>query len=291
MELILCAGNAGEPMGRVLLNEIVGLGYAGVRVDIPDDHAQAEAVIGELKQGPYAIFLIAGGTMTRADGSPWHAGSLVAHVRDVCVKLRDFGLFALNSMAIEIGNEPDLACDEWKDHPELLARTFERCYATIREFSTTVPVLCPSVSNLNRRGFNYLDKMLKTGAIPENAGLAFHRYPHDGDPEKPHPGFVSRDDQASKIVEMADGRDLWLTETGLTEGPHKKTSPEFHSEEFVADTYDYEVAFWSRVPNMRAFTWYQINDGPDEREQLHHYGIRRMDGSWKPVARRAGETK
>ncbi len=289
-------------MGRVLLSEIKGLGYDGIRVDIPDNHAQATEVLRELKPKPgspsalggvdffgylplYPIFLIAGGHMLREDGSPFLAEELVAHVRDCCIKMRDFGYFkvrAVHQPAIEIGNEPDLAHHHWKENPELLARTFTECYEVVREYSSVCPVLSPSVSNLNRRGFSYLEKMLAVG-FPSGSAVAFHRYPHDGDPPKPHDGFDHRDDEASHLVELAAGRDIWCTETGVSEGPWGE---DFHSEEFVADAYEDEVAFWMRIPSMIAVTWYQINDGPDEDERLHHYGIRRMDSTWKPVARR-----
>lgn len=307
MKLILNAGNSGAPMGRVLLNEIKSFGFDGVRVDIPDNHEAATAVLNELKPkpgspsamggvdffgyvDPYPIFLIAGGHMLRDDRSPFSSEELIAHTRDCCVKMRDLGYFkvrAVQQPAIEIGNEPDLAHHHWKENPGLLARTFTDCYEVVREFSQVCPVLSPSVSNLNRRGFSYLERMLAVG-FPSGSGVAFHRYPHDGEPTKPHDGFDNRDDEASHLVELAEGRDLWCTETGLSEGPHDGT---FYTEEFVADAYADEVAYWNRVPSMRALTWYQINDGPNPNEQLHHYGIRRIDSTWKPVARRVESVK
>jgi hypothetical protein len=280
-------------MGRAILDEILGFGYDGVRVDIPDDHAQATDVMRELKPtnmtGLFPIFLIAGGEMLRSTGRPFTPPELVAHVEDCCVKLRDLGYFNVApevQPAIEIGNEPDLAHDQWKDHPKLLAQTFNICFDLIRTYSAHCPVLSPSVSNLNQRGFTYLERML-TVPLHREAAIAFHRYPHDGDPQKPHEGFGDRHQETSKLVQMAAGRDLWLTETGLTEGPH---DGKFHSEEFVAETYDSEARFWQAMPSLRAMTWYNINDGPSV-EQIDHYGVRRLDGSWKPVARQVRPTK
>lgn len=304
MRLYLCATNDGDPLGDVLLNEIATLGYDGLRTDVPDDHEQATDLFLELQPEPGSpaavdqlglVFLIAGGHMLRATGEPFTSEELVDHVRDCCIKLRDLGYFRVRAdrqPAIEVGNEPDLADDYWKKDPALMARTFTRCYEVIREYSSFCPVLSPSISNLNERGFKYLRKMLTVG-IPSGAAVAFHRYPHDGDPALPHDGFESREAEADHLMELAQGRAIWLTETGLTEGPWKNKRWDdgwFHSEEFVADTFVGEVDFWTR-PWVEALTWYQINDGPDPDEQLDHYGIRRSEGDWKPVAWRVNPTK
>lgn len=289
MKLLLSVPE-GKPIGRSLLYEILGLGFHGVRVDVPDDHGAAEAMLEELARMPevYPIFLIAGGHMLRSTGKPFEPGELAAHVSDTCVKLRDFGFFKRDALpAIEIGNEPDLADDRWKKRPEELARTFQGCYDIVRRYSDTCPVLTPPVSNLNGRGFHYLERMLREG-LPFDAVLAAHRYPHDGDICKPHPGFNTREEQASKLVELADGRDIWITETGLTEGPH---DGKFRSEEYVADALEYEVSFWSRVASVKALCWYGINDGPNRDDTEHHFGIRRLDGSWKPVAQRVARVR
>ena len=289
MKLLLCVPE-GKPIGRSLLYEILGLGFHGVRVDVPDDHSAAEGMLEELARVPevYPVFLIAGGHMLRSTGKPFEPGELIAHVNDTCVKLNDFGFFKRdNPPAIEVGNEPDLAHDRWKKHSTELARTFRSCYDVVRRYSETCPVLTPCVSNLNRRGYNYLERMLREG-LPEGAALAVHRYPHDGDICKPHPGFRTREEQASKLVEFADGRDIWITETGLTEGPH---DGRFHSEEHVADALEYEVRFWSRVASVKALCWYGINDGPNRDDTEHHFGIRRLDGSWKLVAERVAQVR
>ncbi len=289
MKLLLTVPE-GKPIGRSLLYEILGLGFHGVRVDVPDNHSAAEGMLEELARMPevYPVLLIAGGHMLRSTGNPFQPGELVAHVNDTCVKLRDFGFFKRADLpAIEIGNEPDLAHDDWKKHPARLARTFRRCFDIIRTYSETCPILTPSVSNLNRRGFSYLGAMLTDG-LPAEAKLAVHRYPHDGDIYKPHPGFQTREQQASKLVELADGRDIWITETGLTEGPH---DGRFHSEEHVADALEYEVRFWSCVASVKALCWYGINDGPNHDDTEHHFGIRRLDGSWKPVAERVAQVR
>ncbi len=291
MKLLINAGNGGDELGSGFLSDLVGLGYDGIRTGIYLDHQKAETVLRELRPKVntelFPTFLLAGGHMTdvpdteKSEGQALSPEHLIAHTRDTCVKLKAFGYFEAGELAIEIGNEPDLACNFWAGNAKLLGHTFARCFDVIREFSPTVPVLCPSVSNLNKRGFRYLKKMLP--GIPLEAGLSFHRYPHDGDPFKAHPGFLTREEQALKLVGMAEGRSLWLTETGLTEGPHGRGS--FHTEEYVADTYVYETAFWNQY-GVRALAWYSINDGPDKMNDLHHYGIRRLDGTWKPVSDR-----
>ena len=277
-----------RPTGVPLLNKVGTLGFDGVRVDVPDDHELATAMLGELRPllRTYPIFLLAGGHMRRASGHPWAPDELVDHVEDTCIKLRDFGFFEREPALqppIEIGNEPDLAADFWKKNPRLLARTFSDCFDVVRDYSPTCPVLSPSVSNLNKRGFKYLETMLDEG-LPEDCAIAFHRYPHRGDMQIPHPGFDNRYQQAAKLVELAAGRDLWLTETGLAEGEHK--GGRIVTEDDVARAYVYDVEFWSQFPSVKAHTLYQINDGPNRTNELHRYGIRDIDGQWKPVASR-----
>lgn len=290
----------GRPIGAELLDQVLELGFDGVRQDVPDDHPAAEAVLRELAERPdvKAIFLLAGGKMTREhplEGKPaWKPDELVAHVDDVCIKLRDFGFFSRPDSqlpALEPGNEPDLAEKPWKKEEELLARTLTRCYEVIRKYSYRVPVLSPSVSNLNERGFGYLEKMTRAG-IPTDADVAVHRYPNGPRASTPHEGFDSRGAEVSKLLRLAGGRPIWITETGMREGPHGRgAKPSYLEEDQVAEAFEEEMKFWARVPQVRGVVWYQLNDGPDRTNEYHSYGIRRLNGEWKAVAQRVAEVK
>lgn len=290
----------GRPIGDELLDQVLELGFDGVRQDVPDDHPAAEAVLGELAARPdvKVILLVAGGHMTRnhprAGGAAWKEGELIAHVNDVCQKLQDFGFFARPDSqlpTLEIGNEPDLADKAWKKNADELARTFRHCYDVVRKYSQAAPVLTPSISNLNGRGFDYLEDMLREG-LPSAAQVAVHRYPNGPSVEIPHEGFRSRGDEVSKLLRLAGGRPIWITETGMREGPHGKGDDQLYLEEDdVAAAFEQEMRFWARIPQVRGVVWYQLNDGPDRKNEYHTYGIRRLDGDWKAVAKRVAEVK
>jgi hypothetical protein len=301
MKLYLNLGyipEAGSSIGRELLDAIAALGFHGIRQDIPDDHDLCRQLLEELAgyERLHPLFLLAGGRMTRehpgTGGAPWTREALRQHVEDVCAKLDELGYFERSDPpALEIGNEPDIGVEAWKDHPKLLGETFAECYATVREFTDRSVVLTPSISNLNQRGIAYLGRMLARG-LPGGAAVAVHRYPNGRDPAKPHPGFATRETELEELFRLVEGADVWVTETGRTEGPERIRRfplPDLTirmTEEEVSDFVDAELRFWAAVPRVKAVTWYQLNSGPDPDDPLHHFGIRRHDGTFKPVASR-----
>lgn len=296
MKLGICIPEAG-PVGVPLLKQLHAFGYDAIRNEVnPVNHEATTAMLQEFAALPelYPIVLVGGGSLRQANGEPWQEGDLVAHTRDACIKMRDIGLFdRKEQLAIEIGNEPDLAHDHWKKHPERMAREFRRCYEVVREFSVDCPVLTPCISNLDADSFDYLEKMLESG-IPYGADLAFHRYPRDRSVKTPQRGFRSRRQELSRLLQLAGSRPLWLTETGMQEGPHgNPDEPDSYlSEEEVAQAFEDEVGEWIGVPKLQAVIWYGLNDGPNRKERLHNYGIRRVNGTWKqPITRRVTKVK
>lgn len=287
-----------NPLGPGLGAELKRHGWQRIRVDLhfgPEaaDHAQATAQLREfvhVPSAPLPTFLLAHGTMEL-----WpNADVLTGHVKDTCVKMQDLGLFAVSPPMIEIGNEPDLARAPWKSNPEDLAKAFAECYGIIREFSSSARVLTPSVSNLNVRGIDYLNRMYLAryddGAlvIPAGAECAIHRYPHDGDPDKPHEKFRSRDREVERMKEIIGDRPFHVTETGFANYMYKGR---FTSDVRVANIFERELAFWTRHGAASVF-WYQINDGryqneaDDDELRLATYGIRSVSGVWKPIVER-----
>lgn len=291
-----CVPKESPRIGRELLNQIEELGFHGIRVDIPDHHDACWRLLEELAEHPalHPIFLVAGGQMTRehpdVGGPPWSPESLVQHVWDSCQKASTLGFFERGAPpAIEIGNEPDLAHDVWKGQPALLAETFSKCFEKARSFSARCPVLTPSVSNLNSRGFDYLRVMLEAG-LPDGCAVAVHRYPNGDHPSVPHGGFASREEEIGLLMDLTGDRDVWVTEAGRSEGPIRRRRflrpPKVYwlSESDVSDYMEEEVRLWAHRSRVKALVWYQINSGPDHDNELHNYGIRRMDGTLKPVA-------
>lgn len=280
-----------HPVGAGLLLALDVQGWQGYRVDLNEAHEPATAQLREASELPAIdfTFLLAHGEMRRASGEAWGRGSLRAHVNDTCVKMRDLGLFEagrVEGITIEVGNEPDLACDEWKEHPERLAQTFSECYETIRGYSPTVRVLSPSISNLNARGIDYLNRMYREG-IPAGAECAIHRYPHKGQPDLAHEGFKSRDREVERLKEIIGDRPFHVTETGFSEYEYRgnHTDPML-----IADYFEREVEFWERHGAASMF-WYQFQDGRYAHDDEHGrkeatFGIRTVSGKWKPIVAR-----
>lgn len=298
MKVYLNLGYTPQPggsIGRELLEKIADVGFHGIRQDVPDDVELTRPLVRELADFPglNVIFLLSGGQMTRRHGGdPWEERPLVQHVKATCEILRDAGFLERAAPpAIEIGNEPDLAHPFWKRNPENLADTFTKCYETIREFSKDAPVLTPSVSNLNVRGLSYLRRMLERG-IPAEAPVAVHRYPNGQSPSDPHDPFETRREEIAAFLSLVGARDVWVTETGRSEGPGWLRRFFFQKTEFwlteqqVADYMEAELRLWAEFPQVKAVVWYQLNSGADRRNELHNYGIRRVDGTFKPVAQR-----
>jgi len=152
------------------------------------------------------------------------------------------------------------------------------------------PVLCPSISNLNGRGFGYLTKMLPH--LPPDCAIAFHRYPAGVDFEASHHEYPSRFDEVNRLRELARGRELWNTETGWAEQNRDYTLSELQ----VAERMEREHAFWSSS-GVKCWTPYQVNDDVIDADDDHDarrlktYGGRRPDGTWKPWADRIGELR
>ncbi len=297
MKVYLNLGYTPQPggsIGRELLEKIADVGFHGVRQDVPEEPALTLPLVRELADFPRLnlIFLLFGGQMTRRHGEPWEAGPLVQHVKETCGILREAGFFDRTPLpALEIGNEPDLAHRHWKRNPDSLAEAFTECYETVRDYSRDAPVLTPSVSNLNVRGLTYLSRMLERG-IPEAATVAVHRYPNGQSPSEPHEPFETRREEIASLLSLVGARDVWVTETGRSEGPGWIRRFFFQRTEFwlteqqVADYMEAELRLWAEFPNVKAVVWYQLNSGADRRNELHNYGIRRVDGTFKPVAER-----
>ncbi len=293
MHVYLNLGYHPEPGGAIggeLLQKIREVGFHGIRQDVPDHLELTRPVAQELaSSGLHVIFLFAGGHMTRPGGLPWEGRALARHVRETCEVFAAAG-FA-TPPALEIGNEPDLAHRHFRAHPERLVDAFRACYEAAREVLEGAPVLTPSVSNLNRRGLEYLERMLAHG-VPDGAEIAVHRYPNGQSPSDPHDPFATRGEEIQSLLSLVGERRVWVTEAGRSEGPgflrrffFRKTQFWFTEDE-VADYMEAELRIWARVPQVKALVWYQLNSGADRGNELHNYGIRRVDGSFKPIARR-----
>ncbi len=100
--------------------------------------------------------------------------------------------------------------------------------------------------------------------------MSVHRY-GDGSFDDPHSGFANRDREVHWLRAAIGDRPFSVTEFGYPDGDM--------SEEEAARRIRVEFEFWAGKADFACL--YQLNDGRGTHEQ---FGIRRLDGSWKPSA-------
>ncbi|NIO37411.1 hypothetical protein GTO27_06875 [Candidatus Bathyarchaeota archaeon] len=137
---------------------------------------------------------------------------------------------------------------------------------------------------------DWLDRFLYKD-IPAGSIVGFHRYPNGRDTQKPHNGFQSRSHEWNRLQALAGGHKLFLTETGLSQGPHRIKRPfplcwlnENHwiSQEEQAAAMALEWAIWE-PRGVLGMTWYQHRDGNYYQDLLNNYGIYAADGNEKAI--------
>jgi hypothetical protein len=174
----------------------------------------------------------------------------------------------------ELKNEPDLNGPA----PAVYAQLVWEAIEIARRGRQTLWV--GAVSNLNRRGLEYLKSL---GELPADVGVTVHRY-GDGTFQGPHEGFPSRDAEVAALRATIGDRPFGVSEFGYPKlrygwGPFKRQI----TPEQAAVLLRQEIGFWA----YHGASWsviYQLNDGPtDTRED--RYGIRAFDGTWRPSAR------
>jgi hypothetical protein len=187
----------------------------------------------------------------------------------------------------ELRNEPDIE----GPNPTAYAALMRECADVSDGANARLFVGC--VSNPHERGRKYLQAIRPTlDTLPPSVGVTWHRYPHwkTGTTfEAPHEGFRSRDDEVAYIRRLTGGRAWGISEFGYSTA--ERVSPwwqfwrrrrERWTDIDVAELTRREFEFWRR--HGAAFSvLYQISDAPGD-ERLNRYGIRRVDGTWKPVA-------
>ena len=130
------------------------------------------------------------------------------------------------------------------------------------------------ISNLDGDSLAWLNAVRDAGGgwPADLYGITAHRY-GDGTFENPHRGFSSRDAEVKWLRAAAAGKPIQITEFGYPSSDM--------TEEEQAERISQEWAFW-QGHGLPAYL-YQINDGASTWP-IDHFGIRRVDGSWKPSA-------
>jgi len=233
----------GAPLGTVLA-ELKGLAFSLIRLDLQDvDDATTTALAQEV---------------------------LDAGLQPLCIIRRPEQMLAVPPACLmELGNEPDLEHFGWT--PESYGAAATDAVELALTYGLTLYV--GAVSNLNRRGFEFL-RTLPWADYPPQIRCSIHRYPETGSATKPHDGCHSRDGEVTRLRDIVGHRPLACSEVGYSEA--EWTAVE------VACNMAYERQFWTDH-HFDFCSAYQLNDGP-EPDSPEQYGFRRLDGTWKPVA-------
>jgi hypothetical protein len=175
---------------------------------------------------------------------------------------------------VELKNEPDLNGPT----PAVYAQFVSEAAKIAHRGRQTLWV--GAVSNLNRRGLEYLKNL---GELPADVGVSVHRY-GDGTFENPHDGFPSRDAEVAALRAIIGDRPFGVSEFGYPKhrygwGPFSGQITPEHAALFIRQ----EIAFWRRHGAAWSIV-YQLNDGPTD-SRADRYGIRAFDGTWRPAAR------
>ncbi len=180
---------------------------------------------------------------------------------------------------IEFYNEPDLAQFNMP-----LSQFKERYMAVVEACAGRNPLAIGGVSNLNDRGYRFLQQ-LDWPNIPPEVACSHHWYPDDDRPHDSHieKGFLrkkrqTRDQDIADLKAIVGNRPLVNSETGWWDGPTR-------SEEEVAQWYAMEREFWEKHEYAIAIAYQIDSESPREPwTPFMGYGFRRPDGSWKPSA-------
>lgn len=179
---------------------------------------------------------------------------------------------------VELLNEPNLH----KVTPQGYAQDWNLHGAPAQQRG--VIVFAGSISNLTRDVLSWWQQSWKLMDI-KPTHVSVHRYPRDAGFSQPHQGFGSRQEEVTALRDIIGNAVVSVTEFGYHTGARKKWG--FWSTRWsdiqCAAFAKREWQFWAQQTGVESAYIYQLNDGPTNTT-LDRYGIRRLDGSWKPSA-------
>ncbi len=283
----------GEPIDPDLLAQLIELGFKGIRRDIVDLTKAATICQEFVARDLHPVFLVGSGDKGKMSsaGRPLAVAEIGAAAGEVARLAEAVGLFDRDlPAAIEIGNEPDVAAPRWS--PARFAEVLRAAHEEIRRISSRAILVSGGILTTRRSSLDYLSATLAAG-VPPDCHLGYHTYRETG-PDTPHEGFAVRQDEFAALRRVAGERPVWGTEIGWHTAPHPRYLRVFgiririgssrYSDDDVARFVLREIEL-NAAAGSRSCTIYQINDGPDRNSGLDNFGIRRLDGEWKPVAR------
>jgi hypothetical protein len=283
----------GDCLGAQTLRWIRNHGFAGIRQEVFRGQ-DTEPIIREIAESDLdAILLLCGAQMERISFN-----DTVDLARHVAIVARDVVGIDIARLAIEIGNEPDLACNEYKYHPEEFARLVRESATSIWAEVPTMSVISGGVSNTHRDGLDYLDSASRAG-FPDRCQVGYHSYHTKTAPEIPHDHFRSRREEFDRLRRIVGNRQMWCTEVGWHTYPSRIAARLWppRAPKTVQFTDDQVAEFTARELVLHrdagavCAAVFQLNDAdidpPTSYE--HRHGIRFVNGDPKPVALRIRE--
>lgn len=254
----------GRILGAPVLNQLREFGYRLVRLDCqwnalpsldrPAKAAYAKCLADEVLLAGMTPLII----IDRVEQVEWFQRKLVV---------------------LEAMNEPDLR--------QMSASAYGSFVVSVSLEANRLglPLYVGSISNLNKRGFTFLrDIMPYVMGRAGVEGISIHRYAAGRSPTHPHTGYDSRLNEVEELQKLLQGMPFGVSEFGYHTCRQWTWHiwPWRHSDEQVAAHVAWEHGFW-REQGATFSVLYQVNDGPAQTSE-ERYGIRRGDGSWKPVA-------
>jgi hypothetical protein len=189
---------------------------------------------------------------------------------------------------VELDNEPDIGTEHGEAvSPSEYRTRIADAYASVwsrRCDGQDMRLWVGAISNFNERGLVWLAGIVSAIPLTEVVGVSIHWYPHGAAPRQQHPGFTSRIEELLCFHNIIGPRRWAITETGWpTTEEWTARRPLAWTDEQNALTAENEIS-WYQAQGADLWVLYQVNDGPGDTAG-DHYGIRRTDGTLKPIAR------
>ena len=247
----------GDPIGAPLLTELRARGVQMVRLDMQPVTSPAAfaALIDEaLVAGLRPLLII------RPDQAAWMP---VGPALDV-----------------EVLNEPDLAGWGAADYAATITDVWRVLGGRHRLWTG-------GVSNCTSKTLVWLLQVLQR--LPVDIGASVHRYPKNGaTPSAPQEGFKTRTAEMDYLLRVVGGRPWGVSEVGYHTAEQRTgwwfwTRRWHWTDTQVAAFVASELTWWKHAGAAFCVV-YQINDDLGDTNPADRFGIRRRDGSWKPVA-------
>ena len=276
--------NAYDPPDGITAQQLVDVGVAGIRFDAlgPPERLAASVEAGKALQrvNLRPLFLLdADDPLAFLDGLQEFA------------RMLDLARFK-GHFAFQLGNEPDLKAHQGWRNPQGAAAATTSAYMKLRGILGGAPIIVTAPpSNMTPKalewGKAYIRWLPQQLADDKNVRVGWHRYPPGLDPTEGHKGHPDRITELAKwTMIVGNPRKVWITETGLSQGPHRRRFPlcwlkTWLTEDQVAERLAHELQLWANM-GVEVVTLYQLRDSADHRSR-EHFGLRRADGTWKAL--------